>query len=211
VEPSLVESLPLAERERLERVVVVRYDSELCVDRFAVDREAERLTVPGGEKERTKPGERVPPAPVPLAAVDEECIDAQGDVVQEDSAAYAADVDAPLGPAEGGEGTDGVVSVETDIAGEVVPSPEGNADERKIPLDRDLGDGRERAVASCNPESRSLRGAGELCGIVVFREDARLDPAPARLLAELFGGRLAVPRAGIDEEVPGQTGTLRVG
>ncbi len=72
MQPALVEPLPLAEREELERVVVVRDERDLGVDRLSVDREAERLAgIAAVEQQRPQPREGVAPAAVALAAVDE--------------------------------------------------------------------------------------------------------------------------------------------
>jgi uncharacterized membrane protein len=208
VELSLVEPLPLAERERLEDVVVVRYQGELGVHRLAVDREAERLAVPGSQRERPQPRERVPSPSMALAAVDELRVGAEGDVVQEQPVADAADVDPPLGAAERRKRRDGVVAVETEVAGKVVARSVRHADERKVALECDLGDGRERAVASGDPQGRRFGGPGEVFRGVALAEDARLDAVAPRFVAELLGLWPALAGARVDEEVAGHDGGL---
>ncbi len=117
-------------------------------------------------------------------------VDPEADVVEEEPAADPADVDAPLGAAEGVERRDRVVPVEADVAGEVVAGPERDADERQVTLDRDLRDRGERAVASRHPEGGGIGSAGELGSVVVLLEDVRLDPAARRRQLE------AHPRSG---------------
>ena len=97
VQLSLVQALPLADREEVEAVGVAGDEDDARRDRLAVDREPLLAAVlPGDEEQRPQAGEQLAAAPVPLATVDEERVEAERDVVQEEAVADAADVDAPL-------------------------------------------------------------------------------------------------------------------
>ena len=113
------------------------------------------------EPERTQAGERLAPAAVVLAPVDERRVDAERDVVQEATLSRAADVDAPLLALEAVERRERVVAVEAEVAGEVVARAVGDDDERQVALDGDRGHARDRAVAArqrrARPSSASAR------------------------------------------------------
>ncbi len=125
-----------------------------------------------------------------LAPVHEPRVDPERDVVEEEAVVCAPDVDAPLDAVvERSEGGDRVVAVEPEVAREVIPRPERDADERDVLLDRDLGDGGERPVAAGHPEHVGAGGSRELGQVVPVLEEAHLDAAALRRVAELLGGR----------------------
>ena len=104
-----------------------------------------------------------------LAPVHEPRVQAERDVVQEEALADASDVDAPLDAVvERGERAERIVAVEAEVAGEVVPRPERDADERHVLLDRDLCDGSERAVAARHPEHVCVGLPRQLRQVVPF-------------------------------------------
>ena len=78
---------------------------------------------------------------------------------------------------ERGQRRDRVVAVEPEVAREVVPRPERDADERDVLLDRDLGDGGERAVAAGHAEHVGAGRPRELLQVVSVLEEAHLDAA----------------------------------
>jgi hypothetical protein len=80
--------------------------------------------------------------------VDRGRIRAERRVVQEDTAVDDADVYAPLGAVEGGEGADRVLPVEAHIAREVVSRAKRDGHEGEVALDGQLRDRRQRAVAA---------------------------------------------------------------
>src|SRR6266540_7327062 len=96
------------------------------------------------------------------AAMDDSGVEPERDVVEEEPATGAADVDPPLAAPEGIERADRILPVEAEIPGEVVPRPERNADERQVALDRQRGDGRQRADAPRDSDRLSSRRAGDL-------------------------------------------------
>jgi hypothetical protein len=82
-------------------------------------------------------------AAVTFAPMHEPCVDAERDVVEKQALVRTPDVDAPFRPSERTQCVERIVPVETEIAREVVAGSERDADERRVPLERDLGDGRE--------------------------------------------------------------------
>jgi hypothetical protein len=115
--------------------------------------------------------------------VDHACVEPERGVVEEETAADRADVDAPFETLEGGERADRIVPVETDVACEVVPRTERDRHERKVARDRSVRDRRERPVPARDAERRraSVGGrGGELGGVLPRTKLARLDPEPAR-------------------------------
>src|SRR5438876_4581892 len=132
MEQTLVESLPLADREQLERVRVVRDERHGRLNGRTVEGQNEALPLAEEDRQRGNVGEGVAPAPVVLAPVDEPGVEAERDVVQEEPVAGPPDVDPPLAAGERLERTDGVVAVEAEVAREVVPGAEGHAHERKV-------------------------------------------------------------------------------
>ena len=136
-----------------------------------------------------------------LAPVHEPRVEAERDVVQEEPVADAADVDAPLDPVvEGGERRERIVAVEAEVAGEVVPRPERDADERHVLLDRDLGDRRERAVAAGHPEHVRAGLPRHLGQVVALLQQVDGDAPLARGVAELVGTRRVRAGAWVDDE-----------
>ena len=116
-----------------------------------------------------------------LAPVHERRVDPERDVVQEAAAADAAHVHAPFLAAEALERAERVVPIEPDVAGEVIPGAERNADEGQIALDRDRGDARHGAVTAGHAEDVDGGPARELGGVLALADDPRLDPEPLRL------------------------------
>lgn len=202
MELPLVESLTLAEREQVQLVAVVPDEGDLRAHRLSIDREPDAARVPHEHGQRPQPGECDPPATMVLTPMDEVGVEAQGDVVQEQAVADAADVDAALLTLhERAEGADRVVAVETDVPRKVVPRAERDADEREVALDRHLCDRRERSVAAGDAERVGLGGAGELGRIVGLRmEYVRLDAAAAGLLDKVLRARIVVTRARVDQQ-----------
>ena len=200
MEPPLVEPLPLTEREEVEVVVVVRHDGELGVDRLPVHAEIHAATIAGEQEQRPQLGEDVPPPPVALATMDEEGIEPQRDVVQKESFADAAHVDPALAAAKRVERADWIFPVEAQIAREVVPRAERDADEREVALERRFGDRCKRAVAPRDPQRVGLGRPRELGGVIGGLEDPRVDSPRARLLQEFLRARAPVARARVDVE-----------
>jgi len=90
---------------------------------------------------------------------------------------------------EGREGSHGVAPVDTEVLGEVVPGPERNADDGKVALEGDRGDGGERAVSTGDSQgfrSGVCRPAGDLGRVVVLAEDVDVDAEATSLQGELF-------------------------
>jgi hypothetical protein len=124
--------------------------------------------------------------------VDRGRVGAERDVVEEDPAVDAADVDPPLGRVEGVERRHRVVRVEAEVTGEVVARPERDDDEGQVALERDGGHRRERAVAAGHADDvRAIRV--ELCQV------ADLDVALLGRARDL-GKRACVAGARVDEE-----------
>ena len=69
----------------------------------------------------------------------------------------------------------------------MIPRPERDADEGHVLLDRDLGDGGERPVAAGHPEHVRAGVPRELVQIVPVLEEAHVDAAALRRVAELLG------------------------
>jgi hypothetical protein len=126
--------------------------------------------------------------------VHEAGVEPEPHVVQEDPVARAADVDHPLGSVgEGFESGDRVVWIETEIAGEVVPRPAGNADERKAAFEGCRGYFAEAAVAPRSAQRVSIGGPRELPNVVPPLEDMYLDPALPRFFGDLGRGHRSLP------------------
>ena len=149
------------------------------------------------------PRQSLAPAAVVLATVDEVRVGAERDVVEEHAVVRPSDVDPPLGSGVGVECADRVITVEPDIAGEVVPGAERDAHERQVPLDRDRRDRRERAVPAGDPELLRIGAPRKLDRIVALSQNACDDPAPPRGIDELLDCRPGRPRAGIYEQEAG--------
>ena len=135
--------------------------------------------------------------------MDEARVDAERDVVEEEAAVHARDVDAPLDPVERRERGERVLGVEAHVAGEVVPRAEGDADEGEVALERHLRHGAEGAVTARGPQNGRPSAGGlarERLRVVALAELPRLDAEARRFRGELLGRRR--PRAGarVDEE-----------
>ena len=141
-----------------------------------------------------------------LASVHELRIDPEGDVVQEEAVAHAADVHSLLAASVRLERPDRVVAVETDVAGEVVTRSERDDDERQVALDRDRRARGERSVAACDPQRLGLGAAQDLRQVVAFGEETGFDPTLLRGCAKLLRARIPAPGAGIDQEEATQAG-----
>ena len=83
-------------------------------------------------------------------------VHAERDVVEKEPAVRAPDVDATFRPSEGTERCHWFVTVEPEVAREVIARPERDADERGLTLERHLRHRCERAVAPGDAEH--LRG-----------------------------------------------------
>jgi hypothetical protein len=86
----------------------------------------------------------------------------------------------------------------------MVTSSERDADESCIALDRDVGDRRQRAVASGDPQDLRRRGPCKLRRVLSFPQDVRLNAEGPSLGGELAGSRRAGARTGIDQKEGGQ-------
>jgi hypothetical protein len=136
-----------------------------------------------------------------FAPVDEPRVEAERGVVEEDALGDPADVDSNLAiRSERGECTDRVVAVETEIASEVIPGPEWDADERELALDRDLRDGREGPVAACHPERVCLRLPRDLLRLVLRPEDVDLDSEGLGRVDELVCARPTLAGARVHDQ-----------
>jgi len=82
----------------------------------------------------------------------------------------------------------------------VVPRPERDTDKRKLALDRDLRDRRQRPVAARDAESVGAGLARELPGIVALAEAVHFDSSLARRGRELVHAGSPLPRARVDQE-----------
>lgn len=150
--------------------------------------------------------ERLPPAAVRLAPVHEGGVGPDRDVVQEQTLACAADVDPTFLAAECVEGRHGIATVEAEIASEVVTSSPGNADERQIAFDRDLGHRRQGAVPACDPDRLSVTcGFRCNCGCVLaLPEHVRPDPPLGRRGSQFLGAHSSPARSWVDQQKPAQ-------
>ena len=115
------------------------------------------MPVAGDAPECADARKRLGAAPMVLAPVDEAGVDPERDVVQEEAVVDAGHVDPPFDAGEGRQGSQRIVSVEAEVAREVVSRPERDADKGQPALDRHLGDRRERPVAPRDPEGPGLR------------------------------------------------------
>ncbi len=143
VQASLVEPRALARGEELELVGVVRDQCDLRVDGLAVDGELDPARAPGEEPQGSELSEGLSASAVSFAAMDELGVEAERDVVQEEPIRDAPGVDPALRAFEGVECMDGIVSVELEVACEVVSRAERDADERQAALECNLSDRRE--------------------------------------------------------------------
>ena len=166
MEPPFVQPLSRTDRREVERIRIVRDEEEPRFDRFAVDGETQ--PVPVREENRPGPGsgEELAPASMVLAPVNDPSVHADRHVVQEQPVPGASHVDSPFAAPEGVERPDRIVAVESEIACEVVASPERHGGERRPALERDLGHLRERSVSACHAEHVRRGGPRELGGVL---------------------------------------------
>src|SRR6185369_16148396 len=169
-------------------------------DRLAVELRPDSALTAQPQPKGAQAGQHLAAPAVVLAAVHERRVDPERDVVQEAATADPADVHTPLFSAERLERAERVVSIEPNVAGEVIPGAEGNADEGQIALDRDRGDARHGAVTAGHAEHVDGGPARELRGVFAVADDPRLDPEPLRLGAKLVCGRPRPPGAGVDQK-----------
>ncbi len=212
MELPLVEALALAEREQVEGVVVARDEHEPRADVPPVDREA--LPAPPVlhcQRQCPQAGQGVPPAAVVLTAVHEPRVDPERDVVEKEAVVRAPHVDSPLDTVvECGQRGDRIVAVEPEVAREVIPRPERDADERDLLLDRDLGDGGERPVAAGHAEHVGAGVPRQLVQVVSVLEETHVDTAALRRVAKLLGrGRVRAGAGVDDQESVHQVGPVR--
>src|SRR5205814_7365637 len=185
VEPTLVEPLPLANREQAQPVRVVGDEHDACAHRSPAELRPDLPAVPQPAPERACPGEHLAAAAVTLAPVDERGVEPERDVVEKAPPAHAADVDAVLFAAERVEGRERIVPVEPEVAREVVPRAERDADKGQPTLDGNHRHTRKRPVAARSPERLSVRLSRECSDVLALRDDPRLDPPSLRLGPQL--------------------------
>jgi hypothetical protein len=194
MQAALVEAGALAEvGHALDAVVVVRDEhDQRCVvlaPPFEIERDVQGASAsPKGRRSHAQKGHEAV-ACLPLQLVDEARVEPQRDVVEKDAIPDRAHVDPPLVAVERREGSDRVVPVDAQIPGEVVPRPERDADERKVALEGDRGDGGERPVSTSLSEglrSGVGRAAGGLRRVVVFAENVDVDTKAPGVLGKLL-------------------------
>ncbi len=78
--------------------------------------------------------------PVAFSSVHESCVDSERDVVQEEAVVCAPDVHMLLDTVECPQRGNWLVAVEAEVACEVVPRSERDADEGGVPFERNLSD-----------------------------------------------------------------------
>jgi hypothetical protein len=122
-----------------------------------------------------------------LASVHKARVDPERDVVQEETLVGTADIDAPFGPTECVQRASRVVSVDPEVAGEVVARSERDADEGQVSFERDAGNRRERSITARHPERVRIGRAREPGRVLAVPEDVRLDPERLRLLRQILG------------------------
>jgi hypothetical protein len=123
--------------------------------------------MPNDLSKRSHSRQRVPATAMVLAPVHEVRVSAERHVVQESPMAEPSDIDPPLDPVrERSESRFGIVACEAEVAREVVARPERDADERQISLDRDRGDGGERAVTARHAQGFCVSCTSELLLVV---------------------------------------------
>jgi hypothetical protein len=122
-----------------------------------------------------------------FASVNETGIDPERDVVQEETLVGTADIDAPFGPTECVQRAARVVSVDPEVAGEVVARSERDADEGQVSFERDAGDRRQRSITARHPERVRIGRACEPGRVLAVAEDVRLDPERVRFLRQVLG------------------------
>ena len=107
----------------------------------------------------------------------------------------------PLVAVEGVKRGNRVVSVQPEIAREVVPRPEGHAHERQPALHGDGCDACDRAVASGSAEDLGLSCPCRGRRILALAHEPSLDAAPLGLRAQLVRVHArTAPRARVDQE-----------
>jgi hypothetical protein len=205
MQQTLVEPLALTDVEQVQLVGVVRHEDDGGGDDAPVDQDPlPPSPLACEQQERPEAGQRLLSAPVLLAPVHELGVEAERDVVQEHVPVHAAGVDPALDPEERLERGERIVAIEPEIAREVVARPVGDADERKVALERDLGDGRQRAVATGDAEALRIGCARELRCVLALGKEMRLDAARACAVAKRIRTRVRFARARIDEEKSAQ-------
>ncbi len=98
----------------------------------------------------------------------------------------------------------GIVAVEPQAAGEMITGPERNTDERGVALERNVGDGRQRAVPPGYAQNVGRRGSRQLSRVLSCLQDVGLDAGGLRRGGEPVCSRRARAGTGIDEEEGGQ-------
>src|SRR5204862_1467168 len=129
VQGSLVERRARAEREQFELVGAVCDEENAGAHLLAVDLRAEPVRLADDAPQRPRAVERLAAPAMMLTPVHESCVETERDVVQEEPVVHAADVDPAPAAVERVTGADRIVPVEAEVAGEVVPRPERDADE----------------------------------------------------------------------------------
>ena len=131
-------------------------------------------------------------------------VDTERDVVQKWAAVDLGHVDPALEPGrEGVEGSEQVVPDDSQIEGEVVARPGGEADERQVVLRRRSGNNRQRAVTAGHAQRVSSLVDGdrnERREIVCRSEHDRLDASFACSISEGRPRCLAVAGSRVDQQ-----------
>jgi hypothetical protein len=162
------------------------------------------------DRPRADPRERLTSSSISFPAMHEPCIDAERNVVQEEPLVRSAHVDTALqAVGECAQRSDRIVTVESQISGEMVTGSKRNADEGGAAFERDAGDGRQRAIAAGHAQNVGRRGTGQLRRFLAFPQDMGLDAEGLRLRGQLARSGRIVAGTRIDEETRGQ-GTARL-
>jgi hypothetical protein len=205
VEQPFVQPLPLSEvGHALDPVVVVGDEDDesgmVLLQSVQVEGEVERRPA-AAESRRNHASKRNDAVlRLPFRIVDEAGVEAERDVVQEETLGYCSDIDSALDAVKRRQRADGVVAVETEVSREVVARAERDADQRDIALERHPRDGSQRAVAAGHPDNLRVGSASLLSRILTLLEDVDVDTTTRRFLPEVVRRRPAVARAGIDEQ-----------
>jgi hypothetical protein len=205
VEQPFVQPLPLSEvGHALDPVVVVgdEDDESGMVLLLPVQVEGEIERRPAATESRRDHASKRDDAVsrLPFRIVDEAGVEAERDVVQEETLGDCSDIDSALDAVKRRQRAEGVVAVETEVPREVVARAERDADERDVAFERHPCDGSQRAVAAGDPENFRIRFPSLLSRILTLLEDVDVDSTTGRFLPEILRRRPAVARAGIDEQ-----------
>ena len=170
------------------------------VHELTVDECAQSAVLAHQASDSAQAREHLAATAVMLATVDEIGVEAERQVVEKESTVDATDIDTLLGAVEGGERRQRIVAIEAEIARKVVASPERDADERQVALQRDGRHRRQRAVTAGHPERVRRRRARHCVDVVPFTEHVTVDSQRLGGVDQLLGGRAVVPGARVDDQ-----------